>query len=133
MERIFTLSDGRLVKVSAKNRRTSTIWSDTHYAYTITVTCGNDSYKTTFHDSPMNYNHGVKVTMGMLDDALYCLLSDYDAYDSNPTYRDFAISFGYEDEKEGMKAYKTCKAAYDGLSAMFSRSDLSELNSMVNV
>ncbi len=129
----YTLSNGKEVKVTAKNKRVVKKPLGEHYAYTITIEVDDKLFKTTFHDSIASYRVGFSVCKEMIDTAVYCVIMDYDSYDYNPDEDDFIRVYGYDPEgKEGHRVYKVCKATFDALNAMFSRSELEELYNLVD-
>lgn len=125
----YTLSSGKQVKVTAKNKRVAKKFMNAeHYAYTVTVEVDDKMFKTTFHDSIRNYLDGKGATKQMIDTAVYCIVMDYDSYDYNPVLEDFVNEYGYDPEdNKGEKVYKACKATYEALNEMFTREELSEL------
>ena len=128
MTKTYTLSNGKTVKVTAKNKRKSTKWGQEHFAYTLTMEVDDKMYKTTFHDSAVNCWHGIGATEKMIDSAIYCIIMDYDSYDYNPVLEDFIDEYGYDpEEKTGRIVYEDCKATYEALNQMFTRSEMEEL------
>ena len=134
MTKTYDLPDGRKAKVTAKNKRVAKKFHGAeHYAYTITIEVDDKMFKTTYHDSIHNYRAGVGATEAMIDNALYCILMDYDSYDFNPSLQDFMDEYGYDPEEDkGEKVFYACKATFEGLNAMFSREDLNALNKAVD-
>lgn len=115
--------------MTAKNKRVAKRFHDAeHYAYTVTVEVGNKMFKTTFHDSVRNYELGKGATKEMIDNALDCILMDYDSYDYNPNLQDFMDEYGYDpEENTGKQVYEACKATYKALSIMMTREELNDL------
>ena len=134
MTKTYDLPDGRKAKVTANNKRVAKKFMNAkHYAYTITIEVGDKMFKTTFHDSVRNYNIGKGATEEMIDNALECILMDYDSYDYNRNLQDFMDEYGYDpEESTGEKVFNACKATFEGLNAMFSREDLTALNKAVD-
>ena len=60
--------------------------------------------------------------------ALYCVLSDADAYDSTQNIDDFAAEFGYEKVSELLKAYRACKKTSEALHEIFTDAELEQLH-----
>lgn len=129
----FTLGNGDSFTVTAKNKRKSTHWGQEHYAYTIVIERNGLEYKTTFHDSAVNYWHNRGPSEQMLKSALDSVLMDYNAYDSNKEFNDFIDEYGYdyEDEK-GVKAYIGCFETYTYLNRLFTLEELNEIAEMVD-
>lgn len=128
MTKTYTLSNGREVKVTAKNKRVSKHWGTEHYAYTIVIDVDGDSYKTTYHDSGMNYVRGVSYPKTLIGNAVNCILLDADSYDCNPTLVDFLDEYGYDSEgDEGRKAFEGCREAYEAMNRLLGRNERNEL------
>jgi len=126
--------NGREVKVTAKNKRVAKKWGGAHYAYTITIEVDDKLFKTTFHDSVMNYMRRQGMTKETLYTALDCIFMDYDSYDYNPNLGDFMDEYGYDpEEDEGEKVFNACKQTYNALNAMFSREDLNAFTEAVDI
>lgn len=132
MVHIFTLPDGKQVKVTAKNKRVAKKFFDKeHYAYTLTVEVDDKMLKTTYHDSVANYNKGQGATQEMIENALYCVILDADSYYNAPNYLEFIDAFGYEDDDHGKRVFNACKATYDELYTMLSGEEVDILYDMV--
>ena len=135
MKNEYILKSGRKVVVTAKNKRVAKKFQGkNHYAYTILIEAEGTDYvfKTTFHDSIHNYESGQGLKKKTIDEALNCVLLDYDSYDYNPDKEDFISEFGYENDRTlGDKVYNACWATYNALNLMFSREELNELTEMV--
>lgn len=133
MTKIYTLSTGKQVKVTAKNKRVAKkFFGQEHYAYTITIEVDDKVFKTTFHDSINNYRRGKGATSEMIDTAVDCIGMDYDSYDYNPDLNDFLDEYGYDPEEDkGRKVYEACKATFNALNQMFTREEMGELSDIV--
>lgn len=129
MTKTYTLSNGKVVKVTAKNKRESTKFfnGQKHYAYTIVLETGDRYFKTSFHDSINNYNVGLGATEAMIDDAVYCIILDGDSYKTTTNYEDFIYEFGYDDDARGRKVYDACKKTYEGLRTMLTEEEIDSL------
>lgn len=128
MTKTYTLSNGKVVKATAKNKRvTKKFHGREHYSYTIVLESDGHYFKTTYHDSVYNYNHNKGATEETINDAVYCIVLDADSYIANPDYNEFVNEFGYDDEKTGRKAYEACKKTFEGLSAMFTEDEVDSL------
>lgn len=133
MTKTYTLSSGTQVKVTAKNKRVSNHWGHLHYAYTIVIDVDGDTYKTTFHDSGMNYSRGVSYPKDLINSAVNCTMLDADSYDHNPTLEEFLDEYGYDWEDEnGYKAFAGCREAYERISRMLTLDEQNELVEMTD-
>lgn len=134
MTKVYTLKDGRQVKVTAKNKRESRKWGLIHFAYTIVIEFEGETFKDTYNDSHVNWCNAKGATKEMIDNAVDCIIEDASAYDYHQSLEDFLDAYGYDPEdKEGIDAYFGCKETYDGLKKMFTTEDLSELTELTNV
>lgn len=129
MTKTYTLSNGKVVKATAKNKRVATKFMNgqKHYAYTILLEVGDYQFKTSFHDSIHNYNVGLGATESMIDDAVYCIILDGDSYKTTPNCEDFINEFGYDNDAKGRKVYDACKKTYEGLSTMLTEEEIDSL------
>ena len=133
MTKTYTLSTGKAVKVTAKNKRKSKKWGQEHYAYTFTLEADDKMYKDTFHDSAINFIRGIGATKEMIDSIVYCVIMDYDSYDYNPDLDDFINEYGYDrEESTGRNVYESCRATYEALNQMFTRAELEELYNLAD-
>lgn len=133
MVHIFTLPNGKEVKVTAKNKRVAKKFFDKeHYAYTLTVEVDDKMLKTTYHDSVANYEKRRGATREMIENALYCVILDADSYLNAPNYLEFIDTFGYEDNNYGKRVFSACKATYDELYAMLTGEEVDALYKMVS-
>lgn len=133
MVHTYTLSNGKKVNVTLKNKRVNKNFfgrNAEHYAYTVVVEAEGSkiAYKTTFHDSIANYRSGKGPSVALIDEGVYSIIMDADSYKANPNYNDFANEFGYsEDEEKGRKVYKACKDTHDILNAMLTEEEIDSL------
>ena len=130
MTKTYTLSNGKEVKVTAKNKRVAKkFFNAEHYAYTIVVeVSGSDiTYKTTFHDSVADYRSGKTNLDELIDNGIYCVILDADSYKANPKYEDFINEFGYDDNAEGRGVYNACKKTAEALAAMLTDDEIDSL------
>ena len=130
MTKTYTLSNGKEVKVTAKNKRVAKkFFNAEHYAYTIVVEVrGSDiTYKTTFHDSVADYRSGKTNLDELIDNGIYCVILDADSYKANPKYEDFINEFGYDDNAEGRGVYNACKKTAEALAAMLTDDEIDSL------
>lgn len=133
MTKTYTLRDGSTFTVTAKNKRKSKHWGQEHFAYTIVIERDGLTYKTTYHDSAMNFYHNQGATEQMINSALNCVVMDYYAYDSNRDFNDFIDEYGYDYEDEnGVKAYNGCFEAYTYLKRLFSIEEIDEIAEMTD-
>lgn len=61
-------------------------------------------------------------------DTLYVLKSDYDAYNSVTDARDFAETFGYEDQRQANKIYKKLEVNANKYDKMFNQQEKQKLD-----
>jgi hypothetical protein len=129
MTKTYTLSNGKVVTATAKNKRvTKKFHGSDHYAYTIVLESDGHYFKTSFHDSVYNYRANKGATEEMINNAIYCIILDGDSYKANPNFNDFINEFGYdEDDKNGRKVYDGCKKTYECLCAMFTEDEIDSL------
>lgn len=133
MTKEYFFKSGASFKVTAKNKRKSNHWGQTHYAYTIVLQRDGLEYKTTYHDSPMNYYHNRGADEKMLLSALDSILMDGHSYEENTNLNDFLAEYGYDyEDKEGVKAYLGCLDVYTNLNKMFSIEEQMEIEEMVD-
>ena len=133
MTKTYTLKSGEQFTVTAKNKRKSNHWGQEHFAYTIVIERDGLTYKTTYHDSAMNFYHNQGATEQMINSALNCVVMDYYAYDSNDALYDFLNEYGYDyEDDKGIKAYIGCFEAYIYLSRMFSIEEIDEISEMTD-
>lgn len=135
MTKTYELPTGKKVKATLKNKRVAKKFQGRpHFAYTFTIEVGDKVFKTTFHDSIRNYENGIGATKELIDVAMDFVGMDYDSYDYNPNYSDFAAEYGYEDnEALGKSVYKACKCTYESLNEMFTREELNIITEMVDI
>ena len=133
MTREFALKSGATFKVTAKNKRKSNQWGQTHFAYTIVIVRDGLEYKTTYHDSPMNYWHNHGADERMLLSAIDSILMDSHSYEENTNLCDFMDEYGYDyEEEKGVKAYLGCFEAYTYINRMFTLEEQMEIEEMVD-
>ena len=133
MTKEYFFKSGESFKVTAKNKRKSNQWGQPHFAYTIVIERDGLTYKTTYHDSPMNYWHGHGADEQMLNSALDSILMDANSYDSNKILCDFMDEYGYDyEENKGVEAYVDCFEVYTYLNRMFTLEEQGEINEMVD-
>lgn len=133
MEKIYTLSNGTIVKVKATNKREACTksFNHRHYAYTITFMANDKKFSTTFHDSAYNYCKRIGATEDMINDAVNCIISDAQSYSNYTNFYDFCNAFGYEiHEGEGYRVWNACAKICEKLEDMFNSEEISELYSM---
>lgn len=58
---------------------------------------------------------------------LNCLLLDMDCYEVTDGLLDFCTEFGYDEDKKGLKAYKSCKKRSKSLHRLFSDDEINEI------
>lgn len=132
MVHTYTLSNGKEVKVTLKNKRVNKKFfgrDAEHYAYTVIIEVEGSklAYKTTFHDSIANFRSGKGPSVDLIDDGVYSIIMDADSYKQCPKYTDFINELGYEDDAEGRRVYKACKETSDILNAMFTEEEIDSL------
>ena len=137
MTKIYTLSNGKQVKVTVNNQRVSKKYSGEHFAYSIVlgVVGDNKVYRTTFHDTPLHYRNGVGPTEEMIDGAISAIIQDFDTYDKYQLLESFLEGEGYDPYEEyeiGEKAYNACMATYKGIIKLLNRREVEELKSILS-
>lgn len=103
---------GKTIKVSCKNENGATCekWGGRRNRFAITISVeGVEDYKTPYYDSIANYPK--PLNEDGLKNALYCVLSDASCCRSSRDLDDFISEMGYEDYKEGERAYRACEIA----------------------
>ena len=112
------------IKMNYRKARTQKdLFTSEHVLYNCDFKYKNETIKTTYQCNP---RHG-KPTR---DDVLACIISDAEAYEFTKDEADFLIEFGYADSKhirEGLKAYKGCKAISERLHKVFTDKELDTL------
>lgn len=63
-----------------------------------------------------------------IDDIMYCLLSDSNAYEFSRDEHEFMREFGYKSLNEAIKAYNACRKTYMQLRELFTQAELNALN-----
>lgn len=132
MKNIYTLSNGKQITVSARNKGTSkALLGDTHYKYLITMKVYDISVSFTFHDSISNWRKGKTATMEMINDAIDCIISDGYAWYNSYNLNDFLNEFGYENSIKGLRVYIACKKTWFKLLQILNVDEIEELGNIV--
>ena len=130
MEKIYTLSNGTIVKVKATNKRETCTKSFNlrHYAYTITFMVNDKKFSTTFHDSAYNYCNRIGATEKMIDEAVNAIILDARAYANHTNFYDFCNAFGYEiHDNEGYRVWNSCAKICEKLEDVLNSTEIEEL------
>lgn len=93
--------------------------------YFLELNYNNKKFSFPFTDSVAAYCKNEKLDK---INALYCVLSDADAYDSTQNIDDFAAEFGYEKVSELLKAYRACEKTSEKMHEIFTDAELEQLH-----
>ena len=117
-----------------------------HNEYKLKLSYKDETFEFTYHDSVYNYEKKIELDM---DDALYSLISDAQAYAGVESVEKFLDYYGYafdcvyedfingctadmtdeqiENIRKGLKAYTECQRTYNAFENMFNSDELTEL------
>lgn len=106
--------------------------------YRVTFKRNGHSFRTQFNNSRYNSEKGI---LPDIQDILYCLLSDRDAYEFASDYSDFCSEFGYDEyndygsrrNKDAVRAFNGCRKIAERINAMFSNEEIDKINEYCNM